>query len=95
MLQIDVVTLFGPMFEAVTGSGVTGRARERRLYDLVAWNPRDFATIDAPMKTTTRASKMNNPPKYSFRKITARPARISSHGRKNASRTLIIHGSIL
>ena len=44
MLQIDVVTLFGPMFTAVTGSGVTGRARERKLYDLVLWNPRDFAT---------------------------------------------------
>ena len=44
MLQIDVVTLFPPMFEAVTESGVTGRARERRLYDLVLWNPRDFAT---------------------------------------------------
>ena len=29
MLQIDVVTLFPPMFEAVTESGVTGRARER------------------------------------------------------------------
>jgi len=44
MLQIDVVTLFPPMFEAVTESGVTSRARERRLYDLVLWNPRDFAT---------------------------------------------------
>jgi tRNA (guanine37-N1)-methyltransferase len=44
MLQIDVVTLFPPMFEAVTGSGVTGRARERRAYELVLWNPRDFAT---------------------------------------------------
>lgn len=43
MLQIDVVTLFPPMFEAVTGSGVTGRARERKLYELVLWNPRDFA----------------------------------------------------
>jgi tRNA (guanine37-N1)-methyltransferase len=43
MLQIDIVTLFAPMFEAVTASGVTGRARERRLYDLVLWNPRDFA----------------------------------------------------
>ena len=43
MLQIDVVTLFPPMFDAVTESGVTGRARERRLYDLVLWNPRDFA----------------------------------------------------
>ncbi len=44
MLQIDVVTLFPQMFDAVTGSGVTGRARERRLYELVLWNPRDFAT---------------------------------------------------
>jgi tRNA (guanine37-N1)-methyltransferase len=43
MLQIDVVTLFPAMFDAVTGSGVTGRARERRLYELVLWNPRDFA----------------------------------------------------
>jgi tRNA (guanine37-N1)-methyltransferase len=43
MLQFDVVTLFGPMFDAVTRSGVTGRARERRLYELVLWNPRDFA----------------------------------------------------
>ena len=43
MLQIDVVTLFPPMFGAVTESGVTGRARERRLYELVLWNPRDFA----------------------------------------------------
>ncbi|HZN23393.1 MAG TPA: tRNA (guanosine(37)-N1)-methyltransferase TrmD [Burkholderiales bacterium] len=43
MLQLDVVTLFAPMFDAVTRSGVTGRARERRLYELVLWNPRDFA----------------------------------------------------
>ena len=44
MLQIDVVTLFPAMFEAVTESGVTGRARERGLYEMVLWNPRDFAT---------------------------------------------------
>jgi len=43
MLQLDVVTLFGAMFDAITRSGVTGRARERRLYELVLWNPRDFA----------------------------------------------------
>ena len=43
MLQIDVVTLFPQMFDAVTESGLTGRARERRLYELVLWNPRDFA----------------------------------------------------
>jgi tRNA (guanine37-N1)-methyltransferase len=38
-----VVTLFPEMFESVTGSGVTGRARERKLYELVLWNPRSFA----------------------------------------------------
>ena len=44
MLQFDVVTLFPAMFDAVTESGVTGRARERGLYQFVAWNPRDFTT---------------------------------------------------
>jgi len=44
MLQIDVVTLFAAMFDAVTEFGVTARARARRLYDLVLWNPRDFAS---------------------------------------------------
>jgi len=43
MFQFDVVTLFPEMFDAVTGSGVTGRARERKLFELVPWNPRDFA----------------------------------------------------
>lgn len=43
MLQFDVVTLFPAMFDAVTECGVTGRARERGLYQFVAWNPRDFA----------------------------------------------------
>jgi tRNA (guanine37-N1)-methyltransferase len=43
MLQIDVISLFPAMFEAVTDSGITSRARERKLYELVLWNPRDFA----------------------------------------------------
>jgi len=43
MFHFDVVTLFPEMFEAVTGSGVTGRARERSLFELVLWNPRSFA----------------------------------------------------
>ncbi|MFN7085927.1 MAG: tRNA (guanosine(37)-N1)-methyltransferase TrmD [Burkholderiales bacterium] len=43
MIQFDVITLFPPMFDAVTGYGVTGRARDRGLYQLVLWNPRDFA----------------------------------------------------
>lgn len=44
MLQFDVITLFPAMFDAVTELGVTGRARERGLYQFVAWNPRDFTT---------------------------------------------------
>jgi len=43
MFHFDVVTLFPEMFDAVTESGVTGRARERRLFDLVLWNPRAYA----------------------------------------------------
>lgn len=42
--QFDVVTLFPPMFEALTASGVTGRARERENYRLRLWNPRDFTS---------------------------------------------------
>lgn len=44
MLQFDVVTLFPAMFDAVTEHGVTGRARGRGLFQLVAWNPRDFTS---------------------------------------------------
>lgn len=43
MFQFDVVTLFPGMLDAVTRWGITGRARERRCYEVVAWNPRDFA----------------------------------------------------
>jgi tRNA (guanine37-N1)-methyltransferase len=45
MLQVDVVSIFPQMFDAVTGSGVAGRARDRGLWGLVLWNPRDF-TLD-------------------------------------------------
>lgn len=43
MKQYDVITLFPQMFEAVTGWGISGRARERGVYGFEAWNPRDFA----------------------------------------------------
>ena len=43
MLQVDVISLFPSMFDAVTESGITSRARERKLYELVLWNPRDFS----------------------------------------------------
>ncbi len=39
----DVVSLFPEMFSALSEFGITGRARERGLYELNCWNPRDFA----------------------------------------------------
>ena len=43
-MRIDVVTLFPEMVTHACGFGVTGRARERGLWQLGVWNPRDFAT---------------------------------------------------
>jgi len=43
-MRIDVVTLFPDLVEHASGYGVTGRARERGLWSLGVWNPRDFAT---------------------------------------------------
>jgi tRNA (guanine37-N1)-methyltransferase len=42
-MRIDVVTLFPEMIEHAVRFGVTGRARERNLWQLGLWNPRDFA----------------------------------------------------
>ncbi|HVS26318.1 MAG TPA: tRNA (guanosine(37)-N1)-methyltransferase TrmD [Burkholderiales bacterium] len=44
MLHFDVITLFPPMFEALTEYGVTRRAREEGRYQLKVWNPRQFTT---------------------------------------------------
>jgi tRNA (guanine37-N1)-methyltransferase len=41
-MRIDVVSLFPPMFEAVTGYGITGRAVKNGLLTVRVWNPRDF-----------------------------------------------------
>ena len=46
MLEVDVVTLFPPMFDALTEYGVSGRAHQTGRYRLQTWNPRDF-THDA------------------------------------------------
>ena len=43
-MRIDVVTLFPEMVEHAASFGVTGRARERGLWRMGTWNPRDFAT---------------------------------------------------
>ncbi|MBI3527797.1 MAG: tRNA (guanosine(37)-N1)-methyltransferase TrmD [Betaproteobacteria bacterium] len=43
-MHLDVVTLFPEMFDALTGSGITQRARSSGHYELVLWNPRDFSS---------------------------------------------------
>lgn len=42
--RYDVITLFPEMFAALTGSGITRRARDRGLYDIAFHNPRDFTS---------------------------------------------------
>lgn len=42
-MRVDVVTLFPEMVETLLRFGVTGRAVERGLLEVVAWNPRDDA----------------------------------------------------
>lgn len=45
-MDIEVVTLFPEMIEHAAGFGIVGRARERGLWRLRCWNPRDH-TQDA------------------------------------------------
>lgn len=42
-MRIDVVTLFPEFVRQCAGFGVIGRAVERRLLEVEAWNPRDYA----------------------------------------------------
>jgi tRNA (guanine37-N1)-methyltransferase len=41
-MHFDVVTLFPEMVTAAAGCGVTGRALDRGIVSLSAWNPRDY-----------------------------------------------------
>ena len=41
-MRIDVISLFPPMFEAVSGHGISGRAVKNGLLTLRVWNPRDY-----------------------------------------------------
>jgi len=41
-MQIDAVTLFPEMFDALTRSGITCRALQQDIWGFQAWNPRDF-----------------------------------------------------
>lgn len=42
-MRVDVVTLFPEMVETLVRFGVTGRAVDRGLLEVVTWNPRDEA----------------------------------------------------
>ncbi|MBN1380025.1 MAG: tRNA (guanosine(37)-N1)-methyltransferase TrmD [Gammaproteobacteria bacterium] len=42
-MRFDVISLFPELIQAVTAYGVTGRAVEQDLLQVVHWNPRDFA----------------------------------------------------
>ncbi|BAU48927.1 tRNA (guanine-N1)-methyltransferase [Sulfurifustis variabilis] len=41
-MRIDVVSIFPPMFDAVAGFGITGRAIRNGILTLRVWNPRDY-----------------------------------------------------
>ncbi|TDR78328.1 tRNA (guanosine(37)-N1)-methyltransferase TrmD [Paludibacterium purpuratum] len=41
-MQIDAVTLFPEMFDAICASGITSRALQQDIWGFHAWNPRDF-----------------------------------------------------
>lgn len=41
-MQIDAITLFPEMFEAILHYGITRRALDEGLWSLTLWNPRDF-----------------------------------------------------
>jgi tRNA (guanine37-N1)-methyltransferase len=43
-MRIDVITLFPEFVAQCAGIGVVGRAQERGLLAVHAWNPRDYAT---------------------------------------------------
>jgi tRNA (guanine37-N1)-methyltransferase len=42
-MRVDVISLFPPMFEAVSQYGITSRAVKNGLLTLRVWNPRDYA----------------------------------------------------
>ena len=42
-MEIDVITIFPEMFNAITDYGITAQARKKGVYHLYCWNPRDFA----------------------------------------------------
>jgi tRNA (guanine37-N1)-methyltransferase len=43
-MRFDVITIFPEMFDALLDHGITRRALDERVFDLKAWDPRDFTT---------------------------------------------------
>lgn len=43
-MQLDAISLFPEMFDAVTRFGVSRRAIEQSIWQFAAWNPRDFTS---------------------------------------------------
>lgn len=43
-MHIDLITIFPEMIEPLCAHGIVARARERDLWSLRCWNPRDFTT---------------------------------------------------
>ena len=41
-MRFDVITLFPELFRILLARGVTGRAVERGIAQVVLWNPRDY-----------------------------------------------------
>jgi tRNA (guanine37-N1)-methyltransferase len=52
-MRVDVITLFPEFVASCAGFGVVGRAQERGLLAVHAWNPRDYA-IDAYRRVDER-----------------------------------------
>jgi tRNA (guanine37-N1)-methyltransferase len=42
-MRIDVISIFPPMFEAITAYGITSRAVKNGLLEVRVWNPRDYS----------------------------------------------------
>lgn len=40
-MRFDIITLFPELFNALQ-SGITGRARDKKIIEIKCWNPRDF-----------------------------------------------------
>ena len=43
-MHFDVITIFPAMLDAITRHGITRRALEEGIFELKAWDPRDFTT---------------------------------------------------